>query len=80
MSSLCFGFCFLSSSELEEDGSAPASVTWREAEWEQMIAKRGNRGTASGDDFLLQLPNLRVIGSFVGGKGLKWFITHFFRC
>lgn len=75
ISSPCCGFCFPSLSGLEEDSSTPAAVRWRggrEAEWEQMMAKRGNRRTASEGDFLSQLPNLRIISSSVGGKGLKW--------
>lgn len=45
-------------------------MEWREAEQEQTMAKRGNCGTASGDGFLSQLPDLRIIGPSVGGKGL----------
>lgn len=52
----------------------------REAEWEQMTAKRGNRGTVSGDNFLSQFPNLRVISPSVGVKGLRWSIAHVLRC
>lgn len=52
----------------------------REAEWEQMTAKRGNRGTVSGDNFLSQFPNLRVISPSVGMKGLRWSIAHVLRC
>lgn len=76
MSSLCLGFCFLSLSGLEEDSSTTCMCQLEgrvvmEAEWEPTTAKGGNRGTLKGDNFLPQLPNLRIISSSVGWKGFK---------
>lgn len=46
----------------------------REAEWEQMTAERGNRGTSSGDNFLETVLSdlVNMVSLSVGVKGLEW--------